>query len=153
MELQVLSLSDSLKAKKKKLRAAIEQLLTLSAMQHNVLVTTFQDKISNFSQNIYQLQHHTERLTNDNQKSIEHLTKQHDRQINDNQRSIERLTKQHFRQICKLESEYREQVLDGSGVNISGLRMGGNTLLRNLLVTSVISSRRKRIMISQANQS
>jgi hypothetical protein len=125
MELRVLSLSDSLKAEKKKSRGAIEQLLALSAMQHNELVTTFQDKISNLltehDHTIYQMQHHTdrkthenqmsiERLTNDNQKSIEHLTKQHNRQINDNQRSIERLTKQHFRQICKLESEYREHL-------------------------------------------
>ena len=47
MKLQVLSLSDSLKAEKKKSRAAIKQLLTLSATQHNVLVTKFQDKISN----------------------------------------------------------------------------------------------------------
>jgi hypothetical protein len=77
MKLQVLSLLDSLKAEKKKLRATIEQLLTLSVMQHNVLVTTFQDKISDLltehDHAIYQLQHHTERLTNDNQKSIEHL--------------------------------------------------------------------------------
>jgi hypothetical protein len=124
MKLQVLSLSDSLKAKKKKSRAAI-QLLTLPVMQHNVLVTTFQDEISNLLTDhdcaIYQLQHHTdsqihenqrsiERLTNDNQKSTEHLTKQHDRQINDNQRSIECLTKQHSQQICKLESEYREHL-------------------------------------------
>lgn len=96
MKLQVLSLSDSLKAEKKKSRAAIKQLLTLSATQHNVLVTTFQDKISNLltehDQSIYQLQHHT------------------DRQIHDNQRSIDRLKKQHFRQICKLESEYREHL-------------------------------------------
>ncbi len=125
IKLQVLSISDSLKAEKKKSRAAIKQLLTLSAMQHNVLVTTFQDKISNFltehDHTIYQLQHHTdrqihenqrsiERLTNDNQKSIEHLTKRRDRQINDNQRLIECLTKQHFQQICKLESEYREHL-------------------------------------------
>jgi len=58
MKLQVLSLSDSLKAKKKK-SSAIKQLLTLSATQHNVLVTTFQDKISNLltepDQAIYQL--------------------------------------------------------------------------------------------------
>ncbi len=45
LEVQVRSLLDSLKIKKKKSRVAIEQLLTVTTMQHNELVAKFQDKI------------------------------------------------------------------------------------------------------------
>ena len=55
MKLQVLSLSDSLKAEKKKSRAAIKQLLTLSATQHNVLSPHFRIRSVIFSQNMISL--------------------------------------------------------------------------------------------------
>ncbi len=45
LEVQVHSLSDSLKIKKKISRVAIKQLLTVTTMQHNELVAKFQDKI------------------------------------------------------------------------------------------------------------
>ncbi len=45
LEVWVRSLLDSLKIKKKKSRVAIEQLLTVTTMQHNELVAKFQDKI------------------------------------------------------------------------------------------------------------
>ncbi len=42
LELQVHSLSDYLKIKKKKSRVAIEHLLTVTTMQHNEMITKFQ---------------------------------------------------------------------------------------------------------------
>jgi hypothetical protein len=45
LEVQVRSLLDSLKIKKKKSQVAIKQLLAVTMMQHNELVAKFQDEI------------------------------------------------------------------------------------------------------------
>jgi hypothetical protein len=89
MELQVRSLLD-------KLRAAIENLLTLTMMQHNELITKFHDKISD--------------VLKDHDHAIYKLQRSSSREIHDNQKSIEHLAEQHNKQMAKLESEYREHL-------------------------------------------
>jgi hypothetical protein len=51
----VRSLSDSLKIKKKKSRVAINQLLTVTMMQHNELIAKFHVKMAIFKRNMIPL--------------------------------------------------------------------------------------------------
>ncbi len=76
LEVQVRSLSDSLKIKKEKSRVAVKQLLTVTMMQHNELVAKFQDKIRDIPKEhdraMCRLQGGRSKEILDNQKSIEH---------------------------------------------------------------------------------
>ena len=93
LHLRVCLLSDSHKMEKKKSRAAIEQLLTLTAMQYNELMSKFQEKIQDI---------HTE-----HNHPMCRLQGARRKDILNNQKSIKRLQKQHGARVTKLESEYR----------------------------------------------
>ncbi len=94
---RVHSLSDSLKSEKRKSRAAVEQLLVLTLMQHNKLLETLESKITNI-----QTKHDLSlcQLQQDKTKSEQF-----------NQNAIKRLTKQHSKQMTKLASKYTDDLI------------------------------------------
>jgi hypothetical protein len=94
LELQVHSLSDSLKIKKKKSRVALKQLLTVTTMQHNEMITKFQVKIGN--------------IQTEHDRALYKLQRGSGNKILNNQKSIEHLLKQHSKQMTQLESDYQE---------------------------------------------
>jgi hypothetical protein len=89
---QVHSLSDSLKIEKKKSRVAINQLLTVTTMQHNELIAKFHIKIGN--------------IQTEHDCALCKLQCGSRNKILNNQKSIERLLKQHNKQMTQLESDY-----------------------------------------------
>ncbi len=93
LEVQVPSLLDSIKIEKKKSRAAIKQLLTVTTMKHNELVAKFQDKIQD--------------IHKEYDRAVCRLQGCRSKEIVDNQKSIERLQKEHSKVMTELESDYR----------------------------------------------
>ena len=91
---QVRSLSDSLKIEKNKSRVAIQQLLTVTTMQHNNMIAKFQAKIGD--------------IQTEHDRALYKLRRCRGNKTLNNQKSIERVLKQHSTDITQLESDYRE---------------------------------------------
>jgi hypothetical protein len=91
---QVRSLSDSLNIEKNKSRVAIQQLLTVTTMQHNEMIAKFQAKIGD--------------IQTEHDRALYKLRRCRGNEILNNQKSIERVLKQHSTDITQLESDYQE---------------------------------------------
>ena len=108
---QVISLSGSLKAEKIKSRTAIEQLLLVTTTQHDMLLSTFHDKIAHIEEehaiSLRKISRYNNNMAHDNQKSINQLKKRHAKEI-------ETLSTEYIGDLTQMENKHNKTMVSSN---------------------------------------
>jgi hypothetical protein len=108
LQTQVKSLSGSLKTEKIKSWNAIEQLLKVTTIQQDKLLSTFHDKILSIEEghaiSLRKLTRDNNNMTNNNQKSINQLKKRHAKEI-------EMLSTEYLGDLTRMENDHNNTMV------------------------------------------
>ena len=108
LQTNVKSLSGSLKTEKIKSRCAIEQLLMVTTTQHDMLLSTFHDKISHIEEehaiSLRKFSRYNKNMAHDNQKSINQLKKRHAKEI-------KTLSNEYIGDLTQMENKHNKMMV------------------------------------------